>query len=85
MDRWKSHKIVEAGKILRFSGNPDTDKVDFELESGEIVGGVDDNILARGVPEPGDYLVRYPDGYISWSPAKAFDEGYSLADPVGSL
>ena len=27
--------------------------------------------------EPG-YLVVYKDGYESWSPKKAFDEGYTL-------
>ena len=25
----------------------------------------------------GGYLVQYEDGYLSWSPAKAFEEGYT--------
>ncbi len=25
----------------------------------------------------GGYVVKYPDGYISWSPKEAFEEGYS--------
>lgn len=29
----------------------------------------------------GGYLVFYPDGYLSWSPAKSFEEGYTLVDP----
>ena len=30
--------------------------------------------------EAGGYYVRYPDGYESWSPAEAFEEGYTLVD-----
>lgn len=32
--------------------------------------------------EPGEegYLVEYKDGYQSWSPAKAFDEAYKVAE-----
>ena len=29
--------------------------------------------------EPG-YLVKYPDGYTSWSPAKAFEEAYRVSE-----
>ena len=29
----------------------------------------------------GGYLVVYDDGYVSWSPAKAFEEGYTRIDP----
>ena len=28
-------------------------------------------------PQPGGYWVRYQDGYESWSPAQAFEEGYT--------
>ncbi len=30
-------------------------------------------------PEAGGYYVVYEDGYTSYSPAKAFEEGYTLA------
>jgi hypothetical protein len=26
------------------------------------------------------YLVQYPDGYTSWSPAKAFEEAYRISE-----
>ena len=29
-------------------------------------------------PEPGGYYVVYDDGYKSYSPAKAFEDGYTL-------
>lgn len=32
----------------------------------------------RNIPRDGDYYVVYDDGYESFSPRKAFEEGYSL-------
>jgi hypothetical protein len=42
---------------------------------------VDAEFLAKHKPEAGGFLVIYQDGYKSFSPAKAFMEGYAL---VGS-
>jgi hypothetical protein len=36
-------------------------------------------LFSRYTPMPGDYYVVYDDGYASFSPRKAFLEGYSLA------
>ena len=36
--------------------------------------------LAKHDPRPGGYLVRYEDGYESFSPEKAFTEGYALME-----
>jgi hypothetical protein len=36
-------------------------------------------MFARYTPMPGDYYVVYDDGYASFSPRKAFLEGYNLA------
>lgn len=33
-------------------------------------------------PDDEGYLVRYPDGYESWSPKKQFDEAYRTYDPT---
>ena len=33
--------------------------------------------VSRYMPKPGDYFVVYDDGYESYSPAKAFEEGYT--------
>jgi len=33
--------------------------------------------MAKHVPEAGGYYVRYKDGYESFSPAAAFEEGYT--------
>ena len=29
----------------------------------------------------GGWLMKYDDGYVSWSPAEAFDNGYDLVQP----
>ncbi len=38
---------------------------------------VDAEFYRKHKPEPGGYFVMYADGYISYSPAKAFEEGYT--------
>ena len=37
--------------------------------------------MARHQPEVGGYFVRYEDGYESFSPAAAFESGYTRLDP----
>lgn len=39
---------------------------------------VDWAFMAKHKPEAGGYYVVYDDGYKSFSPAKAFEEGYTL-------
>lgn len=81
MPQYRCHKVVRAAKItaLRQNGNPDMP----DLVLGEIGGIV--TVLpdwhAKNKPQVGGYYVVYEDGYRSYSPAKAFEEGYvSLAD-----
>ena len=38
---------------------------------------VDKQYIAKHNPQPGGYYVVYDDGYKSFSPAQAFEEGYS--------
>lgn len=76
---WKCHKIVRAGKILAIPapslcGGPitveDVNGTECEVEMAS-------SAFARGIPTIGDYIVIYEDGYKSWSPAKAFEDGYT--------
>ena len=39
---------------------------------------VSGDYLAKHNPQPGGYWVQYADGYTSFSPAQAFEEGYAL-------
>lgn len=47
-------------------------------EKGYAPFGVTLEYLHKHQPEVGGYYVVYADGYKSYSPAKAFEEGYTL-------
>lgn len=76
MQRYQCHKIVEATKV----------EAAERLEDGAWRCVCDDNGIYT-LPahnkitedDPG-YVVRYSDGYTSWSPAKAFEDGYTLIE-----
>ena len=77
MPKYKAHKIVEALKI-------DEGRVTV---SGTLLIPVnkdyDPFIVTRAfsskhMPGGGGYFVRYKDGYESFSPAEAFEDGYTL-------
>lgn len=71
MPLYECHKEVHAAKITAIENDI--------LILGHIGGRqqVTDGWLARFKPEVGGYYVVYKDGYSSYSPAKAFEEGYS--------
>ncbi|HUO22329.1 MAG TPA: hypothetical protein VMU59_07420 [Caulobacteraceae bacterium] len=75
LPQYRSHKIVRAAPIKAFDVVKLT--VDVELPEMGAMLGVPDNFFARGAPSIGDYLVVYDDSYMSWSPKKAFEDGYS--------
>jgi hypothetical protein len=81
MPRYKCHKEVYALKIdsLRKVQNDD-DTYSIWLtpaDKGYAPFALDREYLARNKPEVGGYYVVYDDGYKSYSPAKAFEEGYT--------
>ena len=83
MQRYKSQKEVWAGKIQGVHMAGDGDRVAERVTRIQVGGRqyeVPADFSARGTPEIGDWLVQYDDGYISWSPAKAFEEGYTLVE-----
>lgn len=74
MQRYQCHKVVEALKI-------DTIKVS---EDGTTLYAANGDYMAPGgeyflkhEPQCGGYYVRYEDGYESYSPAEAFEAGYT--------
>lgn len=80
------HKIVEASKITEiYKQHLDKDENQYiKLESGEISGFVaSKEWMERHKPEVGGYFVKYADGYTSYSPAKAFEEGYTALPAKG--
>jgi hypothetical protein len=78
--KFASHKVVEAAKITHFEEPAHLVVHSDEVGKGAVVD-VPESTFARYKPVPGDYLVRYADGYLSISPAKAFEEGYRELGP----
>jgi len=78
----KWHKIVQAGRLMGIQPEDDPGELELILVVEDANGapckvGVPRNFFARSAPIPGDYIVIYDDGYKSWSPVKAFEEGYT--------
>lgn len=77
MKKYQCHKQVWADKIRRIELDPAGSGdcfVYLENSSGDYCERA---MLTRFTPEPGDYLVVYEDGYRSFSPAAAFEAGYT--------
>lgn len=82
--RWQCHKIVQADKITEIAEADGMMKITMGEEpdapvlvtstlpavEGEIPWPV------KHKPQVGGYLVIYEDGYLSYSPAEAFEKGY---------
>lgn len=78
MNRYKSHKEVEAFKISSIQTSSVSADSDFtRLIGNEGLVVVDKAYIDKHQPKVGGYYVRYADGYESWSPAEAFEEGYT--------
>jgi hypothetical protein len=73
MPKWKCHKEVHADKITRVV--VDGDNVILHLEHG--IAQVSLSYYNKHNPMVGGYYVVYEGGYQSFSPAKAFEDGYS--------
>jgi hypothetical protein len=77
LPRYQSHKIVEAAPIIAYERTePCAVWVRIDEAQTEKIG-VPADFFARAIPGVGDYFVRYEDGYVSWSPKQAFEDGYT--------
>jgi hypothetical protein len=79
MPKYKSHKEVYA---LKIAGISLPQNADGDAELGFEDSRYAPRLMAREWldkhnPEVGGYLVFYEDNYVSFSPAKAFEEGYT--------
>lgn len=72
MPRYKSSKIVAALEIKSVDGY----KLSF-VEEGFADIEAPAEMFLRYTPVPGDRYMVYPDGYKSFSPKQAFEEGYT--------
>ena len=87
MPKYRSHKEVWALKIAcvepatgerATQPNEETDGggIITPEEEGYAQFRVEADYMRKHQPQAGGYFVVYKDGYKSWSPAKAFEEGY---------
>lgn len=80
MKKFKSHKIVEAEIIIDVIGDQPSSGDPLARQLVVVIGGEKFDVTGNknfGKAKRWDYLVRYADGYISYSPRRAFEEGYT--------
>lgn len=84
MPKYKSHKTVWALKIAKIEhvptpANQESDGSRYLYPADEGYGPVlvDHEYMRKHNPQAGGYYVVYADGYKSFSPAQAFEEGYT--------
>lgn len=89
MPKYQCHKQVWALKIgeIRHHANPDESGRTAAASYGATIKPTDPNygefdvpaeFMMKHKPVVGGYYVVYDDGYKSFSPAAAFEAGYSL-------
>ena len=82
MPRYKCHKEVHALKILEVIdsteiGNESDGSRVLVVESPYAPMRVEVDYVRKHAPRAGGYYVVYADGYRSFSPAAAFEGGYT--------
>lgn len=88
MKEYRSHKVVRAAKIERARRIDQEGAAEphwaLDLEVGgdgvKTIGVANEWLnkhLPPGAMAAGGYYVQYADGYSSWSPAEAFEAGYT--------
>jgi hypothetical protein len=75
MPRYVCHKQVWALKIKAIGVSS---FIPEDSRYAEIP--LSQDYMVKHKPQAGGYYVVYQDGYESYSPAKAFEEGYSLIE-----
>jgi hypothetical protein len=80
MPRYQSHKHVWALKIAGIEINEDGSATIAPADDGYGPFETKPGFKERwhGSEEDLGYFVQYQDGYQSWSPTKAFEDGYTL-------
>lgn len=81
---WKCHKVVGAMLLRSFLPGLDGGLVliGADAEGKDLKVTVDRAWGQKNRPHAGGYFVRYADGYTSFSPAGAFEAGYTRVENV---
>lgn len=84
MPAYECHKTVhalEVASVGNYKNNPELGRL---IRTVGFTDGTSrdlkDDMFRRYLPQPGDFYVVYEDGYESFSPRKAFLDGYKAID-----
>lgn len=87
LPKYRSHKTVWALKIASIDFDADRAAADGRETDGSATITPTDaryapfkvaaDYVSKHKPQTGGYYVVYSDGYKSWSPGGAFEEGYT--------
>lgn len=80
--KYRCHKVVEAAEVEVTKGVENSTESIIKLKNGHLIRTSE--LGNKGVPAVGDFIVRYEDGHLSWSPRKAFLDGYRPIDDTGA-
>ena len=81
LPRWRSHKVVEGFRIQWWETTNSGELVLFGWDGDRYLKAeVSAAYVEKHTPRVGGYFVRYEDGYESFSPAAAFEGGYTSVD-----
>ena len=75
--KYKSHKEVWALKMKSVALTEDGTGVFIPDDEGYAPIKLDAGYMQKHNPQAGGYYIVYQDGYKSWSPAEAFEKGYT--------
>ena len=79
LTKWKCHKEVQAEiieAVMKIDNNT-YQIVPKQPTKLKLPIYVDNAYVSKHKPEKGGVFVKYEDGYLSYSPIKAFREGYT--------
>lgn len=88
LPQWQCHKVVSAFKIVERKRAYSQDVDSSEGFTHKLLGDdgiavvVGQDYMDRHQPLVGGYFVQYENGHQSFSPAEAFEAGYSSLTPV---
>jgi hypothetical protein len=78
LPEYQCHKKVRAAKIMGIGYKSIDNTFTLSFDDPTLNVSVSSDWCHKHNPEAGGYYVEYEDGYTSYSPAKAFEAGYSL-------
>jgi hypothetical protein len=81
LPQYRCHKVVRAAKIAAVEPNHLVGGAILYFDEAALAVDphyVVQSWVAKHAPQVGGYLVCYDDGYESYSPAAAFEAGYTL-------